>query len=368
VTWRRLAALTAAGLVGIHACRVYDESDTELGEDIVDVPSAGGRASASGGGSPPFIPMTPGGSGGSSGAASKGGAAPGASGGRGGNAPAGGGTTGAVVGSAGSAGDGDSGDPGSTPAEGGAPGEAGASNQGGAPDTGGGTASGGNTASGGSGGGAGGGASAGGSTGIPLAPELIDDCEDGNNRIKVNAGRDGYWSTFDAAAGCTLTPTNGMTPFMSATQAGTGSGEKVLHFVSTGDAADGCGVNLEFTSAPVEPYDASDYVGISFGARSTSGAQNLLFKVAIDATDPRFELCDPMAAEDSMMQCYDHFQTTVMLTAEWQELVVTFSELAQEGWGLPAGAFDASKLVAVQWVARPGTADIWIDDVKFVAE
>ena len=368
MTWRRLAAATAAGLLGIHACRVYDESDTEHSEEVSGEPTGGRSASASGG-EPPFN-GAPGGRGGSggSGSSAKGGSAAVGGGGRGGSQSASSGGTSAATGAmTGQAGEGAGGDPGEPPSDGGAPSDAGASNQGGAPDATGGTPS----AAGGTGGSGTGGASTGGSAtggsatgGAPVAPELIDDGEDANNRIRTNAGRNGYWSTFDANTGCNLSPKSNSNPFMTMAQDGTGTGDYALHFVSSGGGVAGCGVNLEFTS-PVTLYDASAYTGVSFGARSQGSARTLLFRIAVDSTDPRFSECSPT---DASMLCYDHFQTTVDLTTTWQEIVVSFEDLAQEGWGLPAGDFDPSKLVAIQWLSKPGTADIWIDDVKFVSD
>jgi hypothetical protein len=367
VTWRRLAAATAAGLLGIHACSVYDEADLESEpSDEPGAPLTGGTKNSSSSGGV-FIGTRGGNAGtGIGGSGGKGGGAPAANGGRGGAATSGG-ASGKIGSGAGADGAGaDGGDPGTTPSNGGAPSDAGASNLGGAPD-----ATGGTPGVGGASGGsapASGGASGGSATGgAVVAPALIDDGEDANNRIKVNQGRNGYWSTFDAAAGCTLSPESGASPFMAEAPSGTGTGNYALNFVSSGGAADGCGVNLEFTS-PVELYDASEYTGISFGARSESAAKTLLFKVVVAATDPRFEQCDPAAAADSMMQCYDHLQTTVQLTTAWQEIVVPFADLVQEGWGYSAGDFDATTLVAIQWVAKPGTANVWIDDVKFVSD
>jgi hypothetical protein len=343
---------------------VYDEADTEPSDEPGTELTGGTKSGSSGGGAPPF-PGARGGNGGAGmgGSGAKGGGAPLVNGGRGGAAAISGGAAGRAGSNAGV----DGGDPGTAPSDGGAPSDAGSSNLGGAPDgTGGAPVVGG--ASGGSGP-AGGGSSGGSATGgTVVLPELIDDGEDADNRIKVNQGRNGYWSTFDAAAGCALSPASGAHPFMAAASSGTGTGNYALHFVSSGGATDGCGVNLEFTSAPVELYDASEYIGISFGARSASAAKALLFKVVVAATDPRFEQCDPDAAEDSMMQCYDHLQTTVQLTTAWQQIVVPFADLVQEGWGYSAGDFDATTLVAIQWVAKPGTADVWIDDVKFVSE
>jgi hypothetical protein len=252
------------------------------------------------------------------------------------------------------------GDPGDPPGGDTGSGSSGAASQGGSTAAGGGSSgspTGGSTVS--------GGAPSGGSP--PVPPGLIDDCEDHNNRIEYNEGRNGYWSTFDEAAGCTVSPTKAdANTFMSETAPGTGTGRYALHFVSSG-GADGCGISLELTN-PKKVYDASDYVGISFGARSETADQEILVKVSVGATDPDFGTCDPDGSPDPDQRCYDHFAASVSLTPTWDQFEVLFEDLAQEGWGLDAGQFDATQVVAIQWLARPGDADIWLDDVKFVGD
>jgi hypothetical protein len=359
VNWRRLAGATAACLLNVHACRVYDESDLESSSEVIE--STGGRApAASGGGAPPFNGAPTGGSGAApSGGSSGGGVGAAAAAGRGGAPGTSGGTGGKSAPSA-QGGEPDAGDPGSGGAAGSddAGGEAGGDGSGGNQQQGG-APSGGTPAGGASGGSvtATGGSATGGSP--PIAPELIDDCEDRNNRIRINQGRNGYWSTFDAGTGCTLSPSNSTgNMFMADTEDGSGTGRYALHFVSSG-GTDGCGITLEFLS-PKELYDASDYVGISFGARSEDGNKETLVKIAVAGTDPDFGLCGT--------ECYDHFETTVLLGENWDEHVVRFEDLAQVGWGFDAGDFDASNVVAIQWLAVPGAANIWIDDVKFVGD
>lgn len=365
VTWRRLAALTAAGVLGIHACTVYDEADLERSDEIGGVPSGGQTRNT--GGEPPFVgkPSTSGGGSGRGGgggggtAGAQGGSSATPNGGRGGGVavPSGGASPGASGGMLGQAGSGEAngGDPGSP---GGAPGEAGGSGEAGAPGGGGESAGG---APGSDGGAAPGsaGASDGGAPPVepPVPPELIDDGEDSNSRIRSHQGRSGYWSTFDES--CVLSPTSSSSPFMSAVTEGTGSGSFALHFVASGGAENGCGVNLELTSNPVEPYDASAYSGIAFGARSETGEQIVSFRIVLAATDPRFELCEV---------CYDHFRIDVELSTTWQEFTVPFASLAQAGWGDPVDAVDPAALVGIQWVAPPGDADFWLDDVRFVAD
>ncbi|MDQ2644494.1 MAG: hypothetical protein M3020_11800 [Myxococcota bacterium] len=141
---------------------------------------------------------------------------------------------------------------------------------------------------------------------------------------------------------------------------------KALHFVAEGGDEDSCGVGFDFLKSR-ELYDASDYSGISFGAQSVGGEQIILVKVATAGTDPKFGFCDETAEPDSGAQCYDHFLASVTVSATWDEYTVSFADLMQEGWGFePPDGFDPAEIVGVQWVAKPGTADLWIDDVKFV--
>ena len=349
--------MTAAAFLCAYACQVYDESDLEAPEGTEPEQQTGGRAPTGGA---PFVPMSNAGSGGvpaTGGAGSRGG---GGSGGRGGVTA---GASGGMSQTSSGGGDpgGDSGSPGGAPDLG--PG--GAENPGGAPDPGGGSPAIG-------GGGTTGGAETGGAStgGVETAPELIDDCENGNNQILVKEGRNGYWSTFGPTA-CNLSPPsepNNMmaAQFMTAISAGTGTGMKALHFVSQGGDEDSCGVGFDFLQAR-NLYDASDYAGVSFGAQSVTGGQIVLVKVSTAGTDPKFGFCDENAESGSGEQCYDHFFAEVMLDDTWRDYTVSFADLVQEGWGFaPPDGFDPAEIVGVQWVAKPGTANIWIDDVKFV--
>jgi hypothetical protein len=349
--------MTAAALLCAHACQVYDESDLEAPpEEEPDLPITGGRPPTGGA---PFVPMSNAGNGGVPSAGGMGSRGGGGSGGRGGvTAGASGGMS--PTSSGGSDPGGDSGSPG------GAPDAGGAENPGGASDPGGGS-----PAIGGGGGTTGGAETGGASTGgAPTAPELIEDCENGNNQIVVNQGRNGYWATFGPTA-CNVSPpsmpnSTMAAQFMTATSTGTGTGSRALHFVSQGGDEDSCGVGFDFRSTR-DLYDASDYAGVSFGALSVSGSQVILVKVATAGTDPKFGFCDETAEAGSGKQCYDHFFAEVTLDDTWRVYSVSFDDVVQEGWGfVPPDGFDSAEIVGIQWVAKPGTANIWIDDVKFV--
>lgn len=348
--------MTAAAFLSVYACQVYDESDLAGPDDSDELPLTGGRMSTGGA---PFVPMSNAGSGGivaTGGAGSRAGG--GGTGGRGGiTSGASGGTSPSSSGGSEVGPGGDSGSPGGAPE----PGTGGVENPGGAPEPGGGSPAIG-------GGGATGGSDTGGSStgGMLVAPELIDDGEDGNNRVRLNEGRNGYWSTFGPAA-CSVSPTNAMASrFMTAVSSGSGSGDFALHFTSEGGADDACGVGFDLVN-PKKLYDASAYSAVSFGARSDAGEQTIYVKISTAATDPEFDYCDPAAAADSHDQCYDHYFAEVLLDDTWRDYTVVFGDLVQEGWGFePPDGFDAAEIVGIQWVAKPGTANIWIDDVNFV--
>ncbi len=347
--------MTAAAFLSVYACQVYDESDL-AGPDESEPAPTGGRVSTGGA---PFVPMTNAGSGGT---IATGGAGSRAGGGAGGTGGRGGITSGATGGmSASSNGGSDVGPGGDAGSPGGAaePGTGGMDNPGGAIEPGGGSPAMG-------GGGTTGGTETGGSStgGMPIAPELIDDGEDRNNRVRLNQGRNGYWSTFGPTT-CMATPTNTMaTSFMTAVSGG--SGEYAVHFTAKGGDDDSCGCGFNLLD-PKDVYDASAYSAVGFSARSESGEQTIFVKFVTPGTDPDFEYCDENAAADSHEQCYDHFFAEVLLDDTWRDFTVVFEDLLQEGWGFePPDGFDPAEIVGIQWVAKPGTANLWIDDVKFV--
>nr|PZN29140.1 MAG: hypothetical protein DIU78_01065 [Pseudomonadota bacterium] len=405
--WRRLAAITGALLTSVHACSIYDPEDLTPG-DSSWVPSGGdggqgGKVSSQGGGRSGTSPMGgsssgTSGTGGTVGGGGLGGAMGGVSGsgGAGGGAPPQGGS--AAVGNAGaSPGDG-------TGGVSGAAGEAGAAGEGGAPVEGDAGAGGGgagdpdeiaggapSAGAGGSGeeagaagadsvdgasgaggeiGSAGAPGSGGSSTGgtSSVSPLLIDDCEDGDHRIVLQDGRNGYWATFDDLTGGTVFPPVGASDgFMSRTIPNTGTGEYAVYFAANGHQL-GAGVGFELVSGK-EPYSlAYDYAGIAFGARAVKAPLTIHVRLPVVATVVEGGLCTPPPAPADT-SCFDHFFVEVDLTTSWKTYTVYWDDpdLIQGGWGYPAGEFDPREIVAIEWfIPTPSGAEIWIDDVRFV--
>jgi alpha-L-arabinofuranosidase len=121
---------------------------------------------------------------------------------------------------------------------------------------------------------------------------------------------------------------------------------------------------------PEGPFDASKYDGIVFWGMSPQG-NTIKVQFPNDDTVPTGGKCGQTdAAAD---QCWDSFATSVSLTSTWQRFEVKFSDVHQDGWGMPVGIFDAASLRGVNFQilgpttasGPPVTADFWIDDVYF---
>ncbi len=186
----------------------------------------------------------------------------------------------------------------------------------------------------------------------------IDDFEDGDMQLSLEGGRDGYWWPKKDQAGSTIEPT----PFGPSDGAGDGS-EMAMHAsgkTATGDGAWGAGFGVNLVGQGTF-YDASKYAGISFRAKVGPGA----------STSVRFKIGDVNTHADGHIckGCWNHFGKDLILTTEWREYKVLFSDVRQEPyWGDPRPlSVTPTKLVSIDWSIGPGrTYDVWVDDVAFL--
>jgi hypothetical protein len=104
-------------------------------------------------------------------------------------------------------------------------------------------------------------------------------------------------------------------------------------------------------------WDVSALDGVSFWAKGTAGADNVIqFQVAIPATH------EIEVGGDCVERCNDHPSKKVALAPEWKQYVVRFSELAQAGFGAPA-KYDGV-MMALNWVSVSGpSVDFSVDEV-----
>lgn len=350
VSRRSLNAAVVLGALAIYSCSVYSPSDLiGSGSNFQTGGSGGGRAGD--GGAAGFSGSVPGGTGA-------------------GGAPAGG--------SSGKAGGGSGASTGGKDPSGGAPPIGGmaaageeAGGAGGAGGSGGSGAANGGTTTGGvaTGGVTTGGVGTGGSP--PLAPELIENMEDGNQNILINDNRNGAWYTAVGKGG-TASPAP-MTSISMANIVGAppvAGSTRCFHFTGTGGTAWGVMAAFDFKAAatPKVAYDASNYRGVSFWVKASAANVHIAVRLAIKATTAEAD----GACKAVTNGCDNHYGADVVLGTAWKQVTLhwptgTSPSLAQDpAWGFKTD-FTPDELVSMQFVVLPGSsAEFWIDDISFV--
>jgi endoglucanase len=188
---------------------------------------------------------------------------------------------------------------------------------------------------------------------------LIDDFEDGNNRVDPTEGRGGYWWKSADPMGSLIGPDD----FSPSTPEGE-KGNAIHAFGETaaGSGGDYWGIQFGANFAPQDSYDASKYVGVRFRAkRGANSSSSVRFKISDVNTHPSFGVCTA---------CWNHFGAEVNLNEEWTEYQYFFGGLSQAPfWGSPRpAAITPSKLYAFDFAVSSGKKfDIWVDDISFIA-
>jgi hypothetical protein len=114
------------------------------------------------------------------------------------------------------------------------------------------------------------------------------------------------------------------------------------------------------------PYDASEYKGISFWAKSNAMPILLRVNFKDKNTAPEGGVCDA-SAESGATACNDDWGKNINLTTSWAPYTILFSEIKQSGWGAAYKAFDIENAYAMQFQVNKGIDfDVCIDDLAFV--
>ena len=133
----------------------------------------------------------------------------------------------------------------------------------------------------------------------------------------------------------------------------------------------GTGTDLAPTSGGMgmgtkQTYDASAYKAVAFWAKSNSGPVSVRVSLKDKNTAPEGGQCDANA-KTGAEQCNDDWGKAVTLSADWQPVTVTFSELKQGGWGKAFPMLDLKAVYSLQFQVSQGIDfDYCIDDVQFV--
>jgi hypothetical protein len=187
---------------------------------------------------------------------------------------------------------------------------------------------------------------------------LIDDFEDGDGLLPPIGGRSGAWFTFnDGSDGGVQMPApmaafRPTMPGYNSKYAGHTSGSGFTQFGASLSLGFGAGVPAPF-------YSVAAYKGISFYAKSSKGMQPLSVSFPDVNTTPQGMVCTT---------CYDDFSKAITVTGEWAFYIVLFSELKQQGYGVPkTGMVATSAVTNVTFsFATNAPFDFWIDNVYFV--
>lgn len=190
--------------------------------------------------------------------------------------------------------------------------------------------------------------------------DMIDDLNDGDRFIPGNSGRVGAWKDSHDT-----TPTGSMYPDPANPFTPTDTGDACRKYAAyvKGAGFSDWGANLSVGLGG--PYNASKYTGVTFWAKSDASDDQVV-RVSFPDKDTDLDggLCKPNSTGGK--QCNDHFGYRATLTSMWTKFTIRFSDLRQDGWGMPAAAFDPSTLFEILFEIRENTTfAIWVDDLAF---
>jgi endoglucanase len=201
--------------------------------------------------------------------------------------------------------------------------------------------------------------------GADMSPWLIEDAENGDDRILVQDGRNGFSYRFvdqnSVLVGGTNVEGRRPTPLRGGAQ------DSQCAWNLRGALADakiafvGMGFNMR---DPKSAYDASAFAGITFFARRAATSSSRVRVHFPDTnTDPDGRRCGD--------DCFNDFGRDIVLSEQWTSYTLAFAELAQfPEWGNPRPPqLDSSRLYGIQFRVKDHGApfDVWIDQLAFIA-
>lgn len=189
---------------------------------------------------------------------------------------------------------------------------------------------------------------------------MIVDMESNDGLVCSVSGRSGYVSFFGDGTG-TQWPVGSATKF-SPLENCRGISAVALHVKGADFRSWGAGVAIHFAASG---FNATGFSGLLFWARSSTSTQISIGVVTPGTQDVAYGgTCVPGGGK----QCNDHFVTKRTLTPNWVAYLITFGELRQVGWGVPAPTptIDVTSLIELNIVAPQGQPfDYWLDDITF---
>lgn len=197
------------------------------------------------------------------------------------------------------------------------------------------------------------------SSGVRRAADgLIDDLEDGDSRAAPFGSRTGYWWVAKADHAVVSVPAGAF----ASSDGGAAGSKKIARFAGKTDGQDqwGAALGLNFIESGAF-YDASKYAGVGFKIKATKPNLAVRVKLPDVNTVPDGGVCKTT--------CWNSFGKDLTVGPEWQDIVVLWSDLAQQpDWGSPRPpAVTTTQIKNVEWAVNQGVDfDIAVDDVHFV--
>jgi len=192
---------------------------------------------------------------------------------------------------------------------------------------------------------------------------MIDDMEDGDQRILPYGSRTGYWHSTNDGTGV-QTPAANTTFLPTLISPARGTSALAMHSSGSGFTGWGSAIQVDFNNAASgigggigspRAYDVSGMSGISFYARG-SGTLRVEVRTLATVTLAEGGACATL--------CNDHHGANLTVGSSWTPVNVSFSGLAQRGFGTPV-AFARQSVIGLQFLGLGTSFDLWIDDLRF---
>jgi hypothetical protein len=201
-----------------------------------------------------------------------------------------------------------------------------------------------------------------GKTSPPSDAALIDDFEDGNDRIFKAFERDGFWfAAGDKTEGSKVSPSGTFAPELLAETEAKKDNRFAAHLAASGQADWGViwGSALHWTKDGIKcPANLSAFAGLRFRAK---GPGRVRVSVAVPEVTPQ------EGGGTCADRCYDTHSRLFLLSELWDSYEVRWEKMAQAGWGAEA-RFTPERVVnlAFNVDVKALPIDFWLDDVELI--
>lgn len=192
--------------------------------------------------------------------------------------------------------------------------------------------------------------------------QIIDDFEDGNDRIFKGYQRDGFWfAAGDKTEGSTITPTAPFAAELLPAAESSKDNRYAAHLTAQGQKNWGVvwGAALQYTRDGLKcPLNVSGFAGLRFRAK---GPGTIRVSVAVPEVTPK------EGGGTCADRCYDAHGKIFLLSDSWDNYEMRWEKVQQGGWGAEA-RFTPERIVnlGINVDVKALPIDLWLDDVELI--